>query len=1506
MQRWAYLFAVVIGHSSFVIGPSAQAAPPLTLNKGDHICIIGNTLAERMQHDGWLETMLHARFPEHELVIRNLGFSGDEITTRLRSAGFGSPDEWLTRCKADVIFAFFGYNESWAGEAGLPKFKQDLDKWIKHTLSQKYNGKSAPRIVLFSPTGHETLDEKNLPKGDATNERLIKYVTAMKETCDLHRLLYVDVSRTLRIKNEVQVRDYSFTNNGIHLDTEHDYIYREMHDKLFDNEVKFNGDHGRGSIDARVHKAVLDKNFYWFQRYRTVDGYSIYGGRADLKFTNGQTNREVMQREMEVLDVMTANRDKKIWAVAQGKEYTVDDSNTPPFIEVITNAPGKGPNGTHLFLGGEEAISKMRLGKNLKINLFASEEKFPELANPVQMTWDAKGRLWVAVWPTYPHWKPKEPMNDKILIFEDTDGDGKADKMTVFADNLHCPTGFELWNGGVIVAQAPDLMFLKDTNGDDKADVRERILHGLDSADTHHTANSFTFDPAGGLYFQEGTFHHTQVETPWGPPVRNANAGVYRYEPRTHKFEVYIAHHFANPHGHVFDRWGQDIVVDGTGSQPYHAALFSGHIDFPDAHKTPPQVYQQRTRPCPGIEYCTSRHFPDDWQGNLLVPNVIGDQGILRYKIEDDGASFKGSELEPIVLSSDPNFRPSDLKIGPDGAIYFIDWHNPIIGHMQHNLRDPSRDRTHGRIYRITYEGRPLSKSPPIAGESIENLLECLKHPEDRVRYRARQELWGRKSGDVITAVERWLRTLNKDDADYEHQRLEALWLYQALNVVNRQLLHEVLDSKSYQARAAAVRVTCYWRDRIDGVMDWLHIVVSDNHPRVKLEAVRAASFVKQSNAIEIALRATQVTHDKFVAFTADETIRSLQRFWRKTIENYPDFAGFRTNAGTRFLFHQMPTDQLLKTLPRDKNACMELLKRAGISTPLKQEAWKELSRTNPSWIPLIAAMRDVSNDRDNRDDLVVFELVPFFRDIESGESLSKELIELTNPKHKATVRQAAYLAITAVDGSVDRVCNMVKDNTNSKIDLFRAVPQLANSVLKRQLCDFIAAVLQIAETTPELFEAGLAALASVRQMDTHTLRIALANIDITNNRRASIQSLLRVPRASWPVDQAPRLIENMLAILRKSPPADRTKPEAINAFEFADALTTLLPADQAAKYRKELQALGVRVIRIGTLPERMSYDKEFVAVQAGKPVEIIFDNIDAMPHNLVIGQPGSLEELGMQAEATATDADAPKRNYVPKSKKILLASRLVQPNESQRLTFNAPKEPGIYPIVCTYPGHWRVMHAALYVVPDLEKYSVSPESYLAANPLPVSDPLLKDRRPRTEWKFEELADAVTTMKQGRNYANGKQLFQTASCSSCHQLEKVGNNYGPDLTQLDKTWGGKEILKDMLAPSERINEKFQSYVFTTDKGKIITGLILEEKDDQVKIIENPLSKAEPVVLRKSEIESKDKSPTSLMPKGLLDKLSKEEILDLVAYVLSKGNSESELFHKAGHQHGKPK
>lgn len=913
----------VVGLLTFLVvsaGQLASAAELLELKKGDHICIVGGTFAERMQHYGWLETMIHSRFPQHELVFRNLAYSGDEIdgfrdgNKRLRSMSFGSHDEWLsanapvpqpaklnkdapvsanrfalTDTRADVIFAFYGYNESFAGDAGLQKFKENVEAFIKHTAGQKYNGKSAPKLVLFSPIAHEYVNDPNLLSKEAVgaaNARLKVYAETLGAVAKANGTAFVDLFTTslsvfqgnklvVGANTAVGIQPPG-TINGIHQNDQGDWIVATHADQaLFGPRTE------KIEEVTELRKAINDKNWYWYNRYRATDGYSTFGDRAFLRFIDGQSNYEVVQRELEALDVMTSNRDKRVWALAQGKDLKVEDNNLPAFIPVKTNKPGSLAGGQHLFLSGQEAIKLMTVHKGMKVELFASEEKFPELINPVQMAFDTKGRLWVATWPTYPHWKPTEKMNDGLLILEDTNNDGQCDVIKKFAEDLHNPTGFEFWNGGVIVAQGPDILFLKDTNGDDKYDVKERLLHGLDTADTHHTANSFTLDPGGALYFQEGTFHHTQVESPWGPARRVANGAVFRYEPRAQKFDVYVSFGFANPHGHAFDHWGQDLVYDGTGANPYHAALFSGDVEFPNKHARPPQVYQQRTRPCPGVEFLSSSHFPEELRGNLLVGNVIGFQGILQYKMADKGASFGATEVEPIVFSSDPNFRPADLETAPDGSIYFTDWQNPIIGHMQHNLRDPSRDRIHGRVYRVRAEGRELLKPTPIAGEPIPKLLDLLQEKDDRVRYRVRIELSGRNSSEVVKAAQAWLAGLDTKTADYEHHALEVLWLHQNHNVVNAELLKKTLRSPDFHARAAATRILCGWRDRVPEALALLQAQVNDEHPRVRLEAIRTLSFFTGKDAekaSEVAVESLIHPQDEYLKFQLDETNKTLDR----------------------------------------------------------------------------------------------------------------------------------------------------------------------------------------------------------------------------------------------------------------------------------------------------------------------------------------------------------------------------------------------------------------------------------------------------------------------------------------------------------------------------------------------------------------------------------------------------------------------------------------------------
>lgn len=1668
---WAALCAVV----SLAAIASAQQ---LELQKGDHICIVGNTLAERMQHVGWLETRLHARFPQHELVFRNLGYSADELTIRLRSMDFGSPDQWLqgeapipqpsklnpdapvrqnrfelTNTKADVIFAFFGYNESFAGQAGLEKFKTDLATQIDHWRSQKYNGKSAPRIVLFSPIAHEDLADRNLPDGKENNERLALYTQAMAEVAKAKEVVLVDLFGPSQKLYDATKEP--LTINGIHLNEQGDFEIAAISEQsLFPGRTTAVRD--PKSLEP-LRKAVVDKNFYWFQRYRTTDGYSIYGDRAFIRFTGGQSNYEVGQRELEVLDLQTANRDAVVWGVAQGKKIELAETNLPPFIPVITNRPGQLAGGLHSFLSGEAAIARMTPGKNLKVELFASEDDFPELINPVQMAFDPRGRLWVAAWPNYPHWKPTEPMNDSLLILEDTNGDGRADKCTPFVKDLQNPTGFEFWNGGVLVAMAPDILFLKDTDGDDQADVRVSLLHGLDTADTHHTANSFVLDPGGALYFQEGTFHHTQVETPWGPPRRVANGAVFRYEPRAQKFDVYVSHGFANPHGHVFDRWGEDVVIDGTGAVPYHGALFSGHVNYPQKHSTPPQVYQQRTRPCSGLEILSSGHFPEDFRGNLLVPNVIGFQGILRYKIDDTQSSLTATELEPIVFSSDPNFRPTDVEVGPDGAIYFTDWQNPIIGHLQHNLRDPSRDRIHGRVYRVTHQGRELTKSPAVdKNQTVAQLLEILKHPDDRVRYRAKLELSARPTTEVIEATKRWYVKLNMLDPEHEHHLLEALWVHQHHNVVDLPLLKRLLASKEFRARAAAVRVLCYWRDRVDEALPLLFTAAADEHPKVRLEAVRTASFFTAPEAAEIVLVAAELPSDDRLTFLQNETMKTLKPIVDAAAAKGQKIS-FRTPAGARYFLRNLSNEALLKE-PRTREVFTEMLYRAGLRDEQRQEAVAGLAslEKKPQLRVVMDGIAEIDRRGANVDTSVIFDLIRLLTSRSAAElaPLRTELEALATKAKQPLLRQIGYVALIQVDDETEKAWKLALADVRRLQDFVTAVPLVSDPSLRaglytkiepllkdlpanladpkhsakgtygryvrielprrgtltlaevevfsadvniarqgkatqkntgyggeasraldgnkdtsyggngqthtqeetdapwwevdlgdeypidsiavynrtdgslgERLANFTLRVLDTqrsevwkqekipAPKPNSRFELGgggpasvirhaaMQALTQIRGQEAKTFGLLIPFVKVPDDRTAAIRALQRIPRSAWPADKAQPLLREVTTYVKSIPAANRTSPAALDALEFADALTSLIPAADAKAARAELAELGVRVIRLGTVFEKMSFDKEVLVVRAGKPVEFVLENSDLMPHNFVILQPGKLEEVGLLAEANAQQPEFAARQFVPQSPHVLLGSQLLQPRAGQRLSFVAPTKPGVYPYVCTYPGHWRRMYGALYVVEDLDAYQADPEGYLASNKIAPSDPLLATNRPRTEWRLADLAPAVEQLKSGRSFATGKQIFTVAACIACHKVDNVGNSFGPDLTKLDPKLQPLDVLKEMIDPSAKINEKFQTVQLLLAGGQTKTGLVVEETPQQLKLVENPLVKIEPIVIDKSDIEERQIGKVSIMPKGLLDKLTKDEILDLVAFVYSKGNKQHGLFQGAGHEHG---
>jgi mono/diheme cytochrome c family protein/glucose/arabinose dehydrogenase len=836
-----------------------QVAPP---TKGERIVLIGNGLAERDVYYGRIETELHLRFPGHQLFVRNMGQVGNtpgfrphpsrpsqwafpgaekfhpDKTTHHGKGIYPTPDQWLTFLKADTIVAFFGYNESFDGKAGVANFEAELDAWVGHTLSKAYNGTAAPRVVLASPIAFEDQSKlRDLPNGKTENENLALYTAAMERVAKKRGVTFVDLFTPT--KAAYATAKQPFTTSGfIPTDAGYAQLAPVLADGIFGKTPR-----ASKADPAKVLAAVQQKDWFWnVCDYNIPNGVHTHGQRYNPFGPQNYPDEIKKAREMAEL------RDAVIYNVAAGKTVSlaVDDSKTHKLPPVETNYKPGGKNGDPAYKYGEEALKTLTVPEGYKVELFASEKEFPNLANPMQLSFDDRGRLWVAVMPTYPHYRPGDALpNDKLLIYEDTNGDGKADKETVFADKLHLPIGFEFAPEGVYVSEEPNLILLRDTNGDDKADVREIVLGGFDSHDTHHAISAYTADPSGAFMMLEGVFLHSNVETAYGP-VRCVDGGFFRYSPQRSHLERTAALAIPNPWGFVFDKWGQDFFLHTSGTTMNWAMPSS--LKAPYGKKTPltrdlvPDGH--KVRPTSGLEVVSSRHFPDEVQGDIIYCNAIGFLGIKQVKIEDDGTGYKTGHRHDLLKSTDGNFRPADLEFAPDGSLYVLDWHNVLIGHMQHNARDPLRDHVHGRIYRITYPSRPLVTPAKVEGAPIAALLENLKLPEDRARYRTRRELRSRPSNEVLAALKTWVSKLDKKDPNYEHHKLEALWVTWGLNQVDESLLREMLASPDFRARAAAVRVLRYNTHRISDHADLLEKAAADAHGRPRLEVIAAATWL--------------------------------------------------------------------------------------------------------------------------------------------------------------------------------------------------------------------------------------------------------------------------------------------------------------------------------------------------------------------------------------------------------------------------------------------------------------------------------------------------------------------------------------------------------------------------------------------------------------------------------------------------------------------------------------
>lgn len=1509
-------------------GGGTARADGLELRKGDHVCLVGNALGERMQFMNAWEALLYRRYPQLELVVRNLCFPGDEPFKRDRSLNFGNPDDHLRHGKADVILFFFGMNEAFAGPRGESAYAAALTRLIEETKTKDYGGNGPPRIALISPIAHEDLGDPNLTDGKAHNAELERYTAVMKKVAAATGVAFVDLfTPTKALFDETAEH---LTINGVHLNEEGDRRVAPLIDLgLF-------GAPGAptGATPEPLKTAIADKNFHWFHRYRAVNGYSIYGTRGSAGSDGTYRNRDVMERERAILDEMCANRDRRIWMIAQGQNVpdVVDDTNTLPFFQPKTNVgipndPNikNGKLGSLNYIPAAEQQKLFKLAPGYEINLFASEEDFPELAKPVALNFDNRGRMWVATMPSYPQWQPKSPMDDKLLILEDNNGDGRADRCKVFAGGLHQPTGFELGLGGAFVAQQPDLLFLEDTDGDDRADRRTRRLMGFDSADSHHGLAAFEWGPDGALYFQEGTFKQSQVETPYGP-ARLGDAGVWRYEPRTERFGVHASLAFANPWGHVFDRWGQNFISDASPGFHYWAAPISGQMEHPDKHpggaraahldwggskvqRQYPTFIEKRVRPTSACEIVSSRNFPPEAQGDFLVTNVIGDLVVLQHKVRDEGSGFRGEESTPLVLCEHGNFRPVDIQFGPDGALYIVDWHNALIGHLQHNLRDPSRDHSHGRIWRVSFKERPLVRPPTIAGAPIPALLNLLNEPEDRARYRVRRELAERKTADVIAALTPWVANVGSG-SNRDHKLLEALWVYQTHNIVNLDLLKPLLESSDPRARAAATRVLAEWRDRVPDPLSLLAVRLSDSHPRVRLEAVRACSFITSPRSLELALDVLNYPMDPYLDYTLDETYRWLEgALAPKAALASTDPSPPRATAGAghehqhgqpigprprifldkgpasvRYQLNRLSSEQLLMVDrssddPKYQPVYAALLARPGLAIQDREAALAgltTLNKTEPVEELLLALGRlDGSKPREG----TVVEQLATLVLRQPAEALTRRHDEIRQSMSSPNpaVRAVAFASLIA-SKQADSAWSKAEATPQGRLDFLAAVRFLPDKSTRAALRDRVLTCLDRPLPT-EVRRAAIGALALFPSEQADGFQRAARLVGEPALRAAAVRALEQFPKEFRSVDDSRRIVRALVDHAERTPAAQRTTSDFLDAMHLTDELLSLLSVDEVRGFRDRLRAVTVRLVRINTVHEEMRYDTPYFAVEAGRPVQLVLKNEDLMPHNLVITTPGSLQDVAQLAAVMPPDVDRRGKQYVPRSPKVLFSTKMIDPLRQEALTFDAPKEPGEYPYVCTFPNHWMRMYGVMVVVDDLDAW--------LASPVKPADPIGGSREFVKNWSVEDFLSDLVASPRGGHQEKGRQVFQEATCLQCHKMKGEGGAVGPELTDVLERWKGDTtgVLREILDPSHKVEPNYVLYNFAMTDGKVLSGIVTAQDADTITVVSDPAN-PRPRVIPRDDVDELLKTSSSIMPKGLLDRFTREEILDLLTYVTS--------------------
>ena len=807
------------------------------ISDGEVIVMAGQTNFVREQKAGALEAILTHELAKQAPRFRSMAWEGDTVYEQWRDLNFGDWKSQLDAVGAGIVICQFGQVEAFDGKARIAEFTSAY-----HRLLDQFRART-PRLVLISPMPFQATGLPHAPDLTKLNEDVKAYADAVKEIARQRGAIYVDLITPIARDPACMA---AFTDNGMHLNEGGlRYVGRLIAQQL--------GVSSSDSDDlAALKVAIVEKNRLWFDCWRPANWSFVYGDRVTQMFGKPSTDAPSLREGFESHKSLIAKMDSRIHDISLGKAVPAIEPAAKPKTEPV--------------LTPEQQMAAFTVAEGYEMNLFASE--LQDVAKPTQFSWDERGRLWVACSPTYPQTLPGLKPSDYILVLEDTDHDGVADKHTRFAEGLTMVQGIEPSDGGAYVCDFDQLLLLKDKDGDGRADFKQVLFSGFGIGDTHQLINSICHGPDGTLWFSQGLHAFSRVETPHGLAILE-KAGLWRYNKHTQKMEGYFnggkAGH--NCWGVAFDDYNQVFHKSGDRPVGYFSTpgLFS--IKDPDEYHPIGALFDTSPKTT-SLEIIGTKALPDDIQGCALIGGYFGSVVEL-HRFEDDGSGFKSTQLPKLVKSSDTSFRPVDVSVGPDGAMYLCDWFNPVIGHYQASYADPRRDRSYGRIWRITAKGRPTVKQPDLRMMEPPALLEQLHSPERWTRYQAKKLLFQWANARGIAAADAFIAK----ETD-ERVLMDVCGLYESWQTAKPELLARLLTAKDARVRAYGARVLGVWQDQDAGL---LAKAANDEHPRVRLEAVVASARMKQPETITIAAQVLDHPTDKFIDYALKQAVKALK-----------------------------------------------------------------------------------------------------------------------------------------------------------------------------------------------------------------------------------------------------------------------------------------------------------------------------------------------------------------------------------------------------------------------------------------------------------------------------------------------------------------------------------------------------------------------------------------------------------------------------------------------------